>query len=157
MRWGVLVAIGAVAFGTASIVALILAINLSAVQHPGRAEEYLRTKLTRAAIRRRVAREEIPAPPADRNTSMSLAAGKNLYDAGCANCHGEDGRTPTSIGRGMFPPATPLDSADVQSYSDRELFSIVHDGIRFTGMPGFGGSETNEQIWDVVDYLRLLR
>lgn len=157
MRWGVLVAIGAVAFGIAGIVALILAINLSAIRNSGRAEEYLRAKLTRAAVRRRAAREEIPAPPADRNTSMSLAAGKDLYDAACGSCHGDDGRTPTAIGRGMFPPAVPLDSADVQSYSDRELFSIVHDGIRFTGMPGFGGSETNEQIWDVVDYLRLLR
>jgi mono/diheme cytochrome c family protein len=157
MRWGVLVAICAVAFGIAGIVALILGINLSAVQHPARAGEYLRAKVTRAAIRRRAAREEIAAPPADRYTSMSLATGKNVYAADCASCHGEDGRTPTAIGRGMFPPAVPLDSGNVQSYSDRELFSIVHDGIRFTGMPGFGGSETNEQIWDVVDYLRLLR
>jgi len=50
-----------------------------------------------------------------------------------------------------------LDSDNVQSYSDRELFSIIRDGVRFTGMPGFAGTETDDQIWDVVDYLRSLR
>src|SRR5438309_11235474 len=39
--------------------------NLSAIQQPGRAEEYLRSKITRAVIRRRDAREEIPVGPAD--------------------------------------------------------------------------------------------
>ena len=157
MRWGVLVTVGAVAFGIAGIIALILRIDMSAVQPPGRAEEYVRTKLTRAAVRRRAAREQIPPPPADRYTSMSLAEGKAVYDSHCASCHGPDRQTPTAIGRGMFPAALPLVTDSVESYSDRELFSIVLDGVRFTGMPGFAGSETNDQIWDVVDYLRLLR
>jgi len=56
----------------------------------------------------------------------------------------------------MLPRTVALDSANLQTYSDRELFSIIRDGIRFTGMPGFFGTETNEQIWDVVDYLRSL-
>jgi mono/diheme cytochrome c family protein len=157
MRWAPLVAIGAIVFVIAGLFALFSRVDLSAIQQPGRTEEYLRSKLTRAVIRRRAAREEIPAGPADRETSMSLAAGKNLYDTDCASCHGPDGRTPTSVGRGMLPRAVALDSADVQGYSDRELFSIIRDGIRFTGMPGFAGTETNDHIWDVVDYLRLLR
>lgn len=157
MRWGLLVGIGAAAFGIAGLVLLLLRVDLSAIQQPRRTEEYLRSRLTRAAIRRRAARESIPPPPLDNQTSMSLAAGKDVYDADCASCHGPDGRTPTVIGRGMFPPAVALDSNRVQSYSDRELFAIIHDGIRFTGMPGFAASETGDQIWDVVDYLRLLR
>jgi mono/diheme cytochrome c family protein len=157
MRWSVLVAIGAVAFGIAGIIALILGIDLKANQRPGRLEEYLRTRVARTAIRRRAAREEIPLQPPDRDTSMSLAAGRSAYDADCAGCHGPSGQMPTAIGRGMLPRTAPLDSNDVQSYSDRELFSIVHDGVRFTGMPAFAGVETNDQIWDVVGYLRLLR
>jgi mono/diheme cytochrome c family protein len=157
MRWGVLVAIIAAAFGIAGIIVLILQINLSASQQPGRFEESLREKATREFIRRRAAREPIPAPPLYRDTSMSLAAGKTVYDSDCAVCHGADGRMPTAIGRGMLPPAVPLDSSKAQDYSDRELFSIVHDGIRFTGMPSFAASETNDQIWDVIGYLRLLR
>ena len=157
MRWAPLVAMGAVVFAIAGLFAVLSRVDLSAIQQPGRTAEYLRSKLTRAVIRRRASREEIPAGPADRETSMSLAAGKTLYDTDCASCHGPDGHTLTSAGRGMLPRSVALDSASVQSYSDRELFSIIREGIRFTGMPGFAGTDTNDQIWYVVDYLRLLR
>ena len=154
MRWGLLVAIGAIAFGIAALFALLLRVDLSAVRQPGRTGEYLRTRITGVVIRRRAAREDIPLPPPNRETSMSLSAGKSVYDADCASCHGPDAHTPTAVGRGMLPRTVALNSADVQSYSDRELFSIIREGIRFMGMPGFAGSETNEQIWYVVDYLR---
>jgi len=157
MRWGLLVAIGAVVFAVAGLFALSSRVDLSAIQQPGRTGEYLRTRLTRAVIRRRTARENIPPGPADRETSMSLAAGKSIYDADCSNCHGSEGHTPTAAGRGMLPRTVALDSEGVQSYSDRELFSIIREGIRFTGMPGFAGAETNDQIWYVVDYVRSLR
>jgi len=156
MRWGLLVAMFAVVFAIAGLYVLLSRADLSAIQQPGHTGEYLRTRLTRAVIRRRAAREEIPLAPGDRETSMSIAAGKNLYDMDCASCHGSDENGPTPMGRGMLPRTAALDSANLQTYSDRELFSIIRDGIRFTGMPGFFGTETNEQIWDVVDYLRSL-
>ena len=156
MRWGLLVAMFAIVFAIAGLYLLLLRVDLSAIQQPGHTGEYLRTRLTRAVIRRRAAREEIPPAPGDRETSMSIAAGKNLYDMDCASCHGSDENGPTPMGRGMLPRTAALDSANLQTYSDRQLFSIIRDGVRFTGMPGFFGTETNEQIWDVVDYLRSL-
>lgn len=157
MRWGLLVAIFAIAFAIAGLFLLSSRVDLSAVQQPSRTGEYLRSRLTRAVIRRRAAREDIPAAPPDRETSMSFAAGKNAYDADCASCHGPDGHNPSPVGTGMLPRTVPLDSDAVQSYSDRELFSIIREGIRFTGMPGFAGAETGDQIWHIVDYLRSLR
>ena len=156
MRWGLLVAMFAVVFAIAGFYALASRLDLSAIQQPGHTGEYLRTKLTRAVIRRRAAREEIPPPLPDHQTSMSIAAGKNLYDMDCASCHGSDEKGPTPVGRGMLPRTLGLDSAALQPYSDREIFSIIREGVRFTGMPGFLGTETNEQIWNVVDYLRSL-
>jgi mono/diheme cytochrome c family protein len=156
MRWGLLVAMFALVFAIAGLYLLSSRVDLSAIQQPGHTGEYLRTKLTRAVIRRRAAREEIPPPLPDRQTSMSIAAGKNLYDMDCASCHGSDEKGPTPVGRGMLPRTVALDSGTLQIYSDREMFSIIREGVRFTGMPGFLGTETNEQIWNVVDYLRSL-
>ena len=157
MRWGWLVSIFSIAFAIAGVVALSRRVDLSAVQQPGRTAEYLRVKIVRAVIRRRAARESVPPEPPDRETSMSLAAGKSTYETDCASCHGLDGHTPTPAGSGMLPRSVALDTASVQSYSDRELFSIIREGIRFTGMPGFAAAETNDQTWDVVDYVRSLR
>jgi cytochrome c553 len=156
MRWGLLVTMFAVIFAIAGIYALLSRIDLSAIQRPGKTGEYLRTKVTRTVIRRRAAREEIPPPPVDRETSMSISAGKNLYDMHCASCHGSDENGPTPVGRGMLPRTVALNSNTLQTYSDRELFSIIRDGVRFTGMPGFFGTETNEQIWNLIDYIHSL-
>ena len=156
MRWRPLVAWGAVAFGIAGLFVLLSHIDLNAVRPPGHAEEYVRTKLTRLIIRRRAARENIPSPPPEYQTSMSISAGRELYAADCAICHGPNGNDPTAAGGGMSPRAAVLDSANVQEYSDRELFSIIGEGVRFTAMPGFAGPETNDHIWDLVDFLRSL-
>ena len=56
----------------------------------------------------------------------------------------------------MSPRAADLTSKRVQSYSDQELFWIINNGIRFTGMPGYGKVETPDHIWDLVNYLRTL-
>ena len=54
------------------------------------------------------------------------------------------------------PAAADLTSKRVQGYSDQELFWIINNGIRFTGMPGFGRVETPDDIWDLVNFVRTL-
>jgi mono/diheme cytochrome c family protein len=56
----------------------------------------------------------------------------------------------------MYPRATDLTSKEVQRYSDQELFWIIKNGIRFTGMPAFGKVETADNIWGLVNYVRTL-
>jgi mono/diheme cytochrome c family protein len=56
----------------------------------------------------------------------------------------------------MYPRASDLTSKQVQSYSDQELFWIIQNGIRYTGMPAFRKTETPEHIWDLVNYVRTL-
>lgn len=156
MRWAPLVAWGALVFAVVGLFEAFSHIDLNAVQPPGHAEEYPRSALIRAVVRRRSGRENIPSPPPDYQTNMSISAGRELYAADCSHCHGANGNDPTAAGRGMSPRAMALDFDGVQRYSDRELFSIVEEGIRFTGMPGFAGAETNDQIWNLVDFLRSL-
>ena len=103
MRWGPLVAWGAVAFAVAGLFALLSGVDLSAVRPPGRAEEEIRTKFTRAVVRRRSARENIPFPPPDYQTGISIARGKRPLRLRLRSCHGPNGTDLTPAGRGMSP------------------------------------------------------
>jgi hypothetical protein len=70
-------------------------------------------------------------------------------------CHGLDGHTPSDAGRWMYPRASDLTAPEVQQYSDGELFWILKNGIRLSGMPAFGRVESDEHIWNLSNYLRL--
>ena len=59
-------------------------------------------------------------------------------------------------GLSMYPPAPALDAAPIQRYSDAELFWITKNGIRLTGMPGFGKVYSDEQIWHIAHFIRSL-
>ena len=135
------------------IVIALMRFNLSAMEEPGRLETSVANWGTHFLIRR-ASRHGIPARPAD--TKASVASGNTLYFSECSTCHGSDGRTPTPAGRWMYPRAADLSSEQVQSYSDQELFWIVQNGVRFTGMPAFGQVETADHIWNVVNYVRTL-
>jgi mono/diheme cytochrome c family protein len=132
----------------------LMRLNLSALREPGRVETAVANWNLRFLVRR-ASRQGIPQRPAD--TKASVASGSTLYSSECSLCHGSDGRTPTPTGRWMYPRAADLTSEQVQSYSDQELFWIIQNGIRFTGMPAFGKVETGDNIWNLVNYVRTLR
>jgi len=56
----------------------------------------------------------------------------------------------------MYPRAADLTSRESQSYSDQEIFWIIRNGIRLSGMPAFGKVEPDDHIWDLVSYVRAL-
>jgi mono/diheme cytochrome c family protein len=135
------------------IVIALMSFNLSALQQPGRLETRA-SNLAKSSLIRRASREEIPPRPAD--TKASASAGGTFYGLDCSVCHNDDGRGQGPPGRWMYPPAADLTSKRVQSYSDQELYWIIQNGIRFTGMPGFAKVESPNHIWDVVNYVRTL-
>jgi mono/diheme cytochrome c family protein len=127
--------------------------NLAAIPEPGGKETALATRAKHLLIAR-ASREGIPARPKDR--AASATQGDKLYAINCSLCHGEDGRATSPMGRWMYPRAADLSSPQTQSYSDEQLFWVVKNGIRLSGMPGFARLETDEHIWNVVDHLRTL-
>ena len=137
-----------------TLVVLAFEFNPSALVEPGKFETHVATTALRILVWRRANREVMPPAPADRQASVEQ--GDKFYGVECADCHGLDGRTPTDAGRWMYPRAANLTSSNVQRYSDRELFWIVKNGIRLSGMPAFAGVETDEHIGNVVEYLRTL-
>jgi mono/diheme cytochrome c family protein len=128
-------------------------LDLSALQRPGQVETFLATQAKRVLIYKN-SRSGIPSPPS--NPQAGLEQGETLYGNDCAMCHGSDGHSLTDNGRWMYPRASDLTSRSVQQYSDPELFWIIKNGIRFSGMPGFGKVESDEHIWDLVRYIREL-
>jgi mono/diheme cytochrome c family protein len=76
----------------------------------------------------------------------------------CAVCHANDGSGATDFGRSLFPPAPDLRADPTQGLTDGELFYIIENGIRFTGMPAFGtgAAEGEAESWKLVHFIRHL-
>ena len=85
-----------------------------------------------------------------------LQAGQQLYAQSCAICHGGDGRGQTDLGRDMYPPAMDLNSPHVQHWKDSDLFWIVQNGVRLTGMPSWKPVLSDSDTWKMVAFLRTL-
>jgi mono/diheme cytochrome c family protein len=131
----------------------VMRLNLTALQEPGRAETRL-ANLSKRFFIYRASRQGIPPRPQD--TKASIERGASHYGLDCGVCHADDGRAQRPPGQWMYPRASDLTSKRVQSYSDQELFWIIQNGIRFTGMPAFGDVETPDHVWDLVNYVRTL-
>src|SRR5262249_2301086 len=89
--------------------------------------------------------------------SCPLTAGgccANCLRMSCPSGHAAGGRVPTAVGRSLYPRAPALDSPEVQSYTDAELFWIIKYGIRLTGMPGWGEIYSDQEIWHLARFVR---
>jgi mono/diheme cytochrome c family protein len=77
-------------------------------------------------------------------------AGAQLYGDNCAVCHGTVGRPETAIAKGMFPkPPQFFQGHGVSDDPVGETYWKAKNGIRLTGMPGFGLSMSEQQLWQV--------
>src|SRR2546429_9156346 len=94
-----------------------------------------------------------------------LASVEDLRDARlhfadhCAICHDNDGSGETAIGSGLYPKPPDLRLPQAQNLTDGELFWIIENGVRFTGMPAFasGGEHGGTQdSWRLVHFIRHL-
>lgn len=90
-------------------------------------------------------------------TPQVLAESRAHFADHCATCHGNDGRG-GGMGRQMYPKAPDMTLAATQSLSDGELFSVIENGVRLTGMPGFGSgtAESAYGSWSLVHFIRHL-
>ncbi len=84
-------------------------------------------------------------------TEANLLAGAKAYRANCEVCHGAPGGQPSAIARGMFPrpPQLMPPRKGVTDDPVGETYWKVKNGIRLTGMPGFEGSLSEGELWQV--------
>jgi mono/diheme cytochrome c family protein len=76
----------------------------------------------------------------------------------CATCHANNGSGDTEIGRNLYPKVPNMRLADTQALTDGELYWIIENGIRLTGMPAWGdGTDHDLATWKLVHFIRHLR
>ena len=127
-------------------------VDFSASTPPGRLEERLATFALNRSIQRRAPKVVNPFA----SSPAAVTAGLALFRIHCVECHGAPGVDPTEAGASLNPPAPGLTLARVQARPDGELKWIVSNGIRMSGMPAFGASRSEEEVWQLVAALRRL-
>lgn len=104
------------------------------------------------AVRERsieVRSEDIQVPNLD-DPKLAEAAFPHYHEM-CRLCHGAPGYPPDEFSIGLYPHAPGMTSGDIQKeLSDAEIYWIVKHGIKLTGMPAFGPTHKDEQLWGLV-------
>lgn len=87
-----------------------------------------------------------------------LASALEHWADHCASCHGNDGKGQTAMGRNLYPRAPDMSLAATQELSDGELFWIIENGIKLTGMPAWGTASPDDdtETWELVHLIRRL-
>lgn len=132
----------------------ILHDGLSAVAKPSRLEVFLARQVRHYAVPSH--ERELKNPVAD---SPEVQREGRLHFANhCANCHANDGSGDSMYGNGMYPKPPDMRTSVTQNLTDGELVWVIENGVRFTGMPGFGGGEKepSEIGWKLVRFIRHL-
>jgi mono/diheme cytochrome c family protein len=147
---------------SAVVVIVLVAICAVALTRAGgfsaRSEPTALERLAARAARRwampRGAREAVnPVPFSDEVWTEARAH----FADHCATCHGNDGSGRTAIGSNLYPRAPDMRLAATQQLTDGELYWIIANGVRLTGMPAFGSGAANDQdTWQLVHFIRRL-
>lgn len=87
-------------------------------------------------------------------SELIIAEARDHFADHCATCHGNRGDGKTMLGGGMYPPPPDLRKPATQSLTDGEIMNVIREGVRFTGMPGFGGSDDDN--WKLTHFIRHL-
>ncbi len=125
--------------------------NVSATRKEGKLQEWLLSSAMDNSVKRHAKGIIVPVL----GDSAQVALGYEHFKEMCVTCHGAPGVLRSEIGRGLNPEAPDLPTATTD-WSDAELFWIVKNGIKMTGMPAFEVTHSNDQIWAMIAFVRRL-
>lgn len=125
--------------------------NVAAVEPHSALEAWVLNIALERSVRARA--QAITPPPMPRGQQIGQAF--RLFDEMCTQCHGAPGKAPTMVGKGLNPPPPSLSKA-AERWRRAELFWIVKNGIKMTGMPAFGPTHSDEDLWLLVAFLQRL-
>lgn len=133
-------------------VVLILRRGISARTAPTAAEVTIARTMRHLAIPANARSVRNPVA----NSPEVLAEARAHFADHCAGCHANDGSGKTEMGQNLYPKAPDMRAAATQNLSDGELFFIIKNGVRLTGMPAWGGDGADQDSWKLVRFIRHL-
>ena len=139
--------------GGITMMARTLRYGFSAHDEPSAMEAFMARTVRRWAVPSDLRKAKNPLLM----TPEVLAEARAHFADHCATCHGNDGKG-EAMGKQMYPKAPNMTLSATQSLSDGEIFSIIENGIRLTGMPAFGSgtAESGYGSWTLVHFIRHL-
>ena len=149
-----LIVLGILALLGGSLFWSLLRRGFSAHDEPTRVEAWAARSMRHWATPADLRGESNPLPL----TPQVLGEARAHWADHCASCHGNDGKGKTVIGEHLYPPVPDMTLPATQELSDGELFSVIENGIRLTGMPGWGNgtAESAYGSWGLVHFIRHL-
>ncbi len=139
--------------GLCGFIFLRTARGFSARAEPSAIETWLARKARGLAIPIDAKRRSNPIA----GTPEVLADARAHWADHCAICHANNGSGEAEMGRRLYPPAPDMRKQPTQQMTDGELFYIIENGIRLSGMPAWGGTNQGEDdSWKLVHLIRYL-
>jgi len=106
---------------------------------------------------------KLSIPPSERDarnpftpTAEVLTEARAHFADHCATCHANDGSGNTEIGQNLYPKPPDMRRSETQNLTDGQMYYIIHNGIRLTGMPAWGGPGKDDDSWKLVLFIRHL-
>jgi len=156
MKWRIAVFAGLVTVGVIFLLGwLRMQHGFSARDQPSSMEAAMARMARQMSIPSKVSTMRNPEPA----TPENVRAGMDHFADHCALCHGNDGSGDTVIGKNLYPKVPDMRLAATQNRSDGELYSIIHNGVRLSGMPAWGESSlgmSDMETWQLVHFIRHL-
>jgi mono/diheme cytochrome c family protein len=150
----VVISVAVLAIVVAWWIARTLRYGFSAQDEPTKVEVILAQAMRRYAVPADVRDRKNPVPL----TAEVLIEARAHFADHCAYCHGNDGKGRTQMGPRMYPKVPDMTLKETQSQTDGALFATIENGIRLTGMPGWGDgtAESAYESWTLVHFIRHL-
>lgn len=125
--------------------------NMAATEVPGALETTLASWTVDRSVKVRAPQQTNPV----QDDPEAVATGMIHYRTRCLQCHGAPSVKSYEFAKGLNPPPPELAEAS-RDWTDGELFWITKNGIRMTGMPAFGPTYSDDELWKIVAFVRKL-
>jgi mono/diheme cytochrome c family protein len=142
-------AIGAVIAAAVLVLMVMPRLQWNATARPSAAEVWASRYVLRGWLRVNAPDQRNPLTANAKN----LQEGEQEYNEHCAVCHALDGSGENRVGAEFYPPVVRLRKG-ARFLSDGAFYFIVSNGIRMTGMPGFGTRTSSDELWKIILWVR---